>query len=423
MRLLTGEDLARRTKIVRDKHQSLKEQTHALEVQYTILRGAELAGEAASFALSGGAVCTLAKLGVKAFAKAMVKSYVQGQAQDLAFGALAEGAEALGFDPDVVDTARSLASAASMARGLARGQMCFVAGTQVLTCEGSKNIEDVVVGDEVLSRSDATGEQGYRTVLQTFVTAPMTLYHLKYRARESSRQASQDAASEGGEEDPDPPSAELVGTGEHPFWRVDDRRWVPLRELRIGDRLSLSDGGEAVVVGLSREDAAPGDHFTTYNFEVEGWHTYFVSPSHPLCGTPTVWVHNVGERCRKSIWGSSSHGRVQGRTGAKVVVIGENMRRVEQYAATVGAHVYSPKRMNPVIRDQSIARDKRWLRDQIRQGKTVVDIGPDFARRQRGDPPSPWYGAERQVLRETGYKRYIKAWERHGRLSGGSIID
>jgi len=186
--------------------------------------------------------------------------------------------------------------------------LCFVAGTQVLTPEGARSIEEIRPGDLVLSRSDRSGEQGFKRVAQTFVTHPTRLYHLTYRAREH-RVSPGGEKKEGASEDDDGP-AELVGTGEHPFWRVDDRRWVPLKELRCGDRLSLADGREAVVEAIAVEDAPPGQCFSTYNFEVEEWHTYFVG-ERGRAPALAAWVHNTGENlCSAALPSTSTQGRV-----------------------------------------------------------------------------------------------------------------
>jgi hypothetical protein len=65
---------------------------------------------------------------------------------------------------------------------------------------------------------------------------------------------------------------------------------VAAEELRVGDRLWLADGAGAWLVGVAQEEAPAGEPFTTYNFEVAEWHTYFV-------GEPGVWVHNQGRDC------------------------------------------------------------------------------------------------------------------------------
>jgi hypothetical protein len=65
--------------------------------------------------------------------------------------------------------------------------------------------------------------------------------------------------------------------------------FVPAERLQDGDLFALADGGTAAVVGIKFEEAKPSQHFTTYNLEIEDFHTYFV-------GQDGVWVHNAGGR-------------------------------------------------------------------------------------------------------------------------------
>lgn len=64
-------------------------------------------------------------------------------------------------------------------------------------------------------------------------------------------------------------------------------KFLPARELEPGHDFLLADGREAVLEAVEIEDAPEGELFTTYNFEVADYHTYFV-------GTEGVWVHNTG---------------------------------------------------------------------------------------------------------------------------------
>lgn len=139
---------------------------------------------------------------------------------------------------------------------------CFAAGTKVHTAAGPKSIEDVEVGDLVWSRDPETGELALRRVTKTFVTPDRPLLEVVV------------AAANGETE-------KLRPTSEHPFW-VRDRGWVKAGELRPGDELPQLDGGWLRVAGL----AESGERATVYNFEVEGFHTYFV-------GELGAWVHNT----------------------------------------------------------------------------------------------------------------------------------
>lgn len=170
-----------------------------------------------------------------------------------------------------------LFKAFKMARGLGRapkpptmprprfkpGRECFVAGTLVKTPDGEKPIEDVAVGDVVLSAEPSLGEQAgtplEAVVTQTFVReAPEVLdIHV------------------GGDT--------ITATPEHPFWVVDEG-WTAAGELTSGSALLTKDG---LVVHVSSIERRQGN-FKVYNFEVADSHTYFVSPVgvlvHNQCG-------------------------------------------------------------------------------------------------------------------------------------------
>ena len=66
--------------------------------------------------------------------------------------------------------------------------------------------------------------------------------------------------------------------------------WIPADELRPGDRLVGSNGETLTVLSIDIREKFAG----TYNFEVNDWHTYFVTQS-----GPEVWVHNASKRRRK----------------------------------------------------------------------------------------------------------------------------
>jgi hypothetical protein len=82
--------------------------------------------------------------------------------------------------------------------------------------------------------------------------------------------------------------SETLGvTAPHPFWVCNREQpaFIEAEKLEAGDELLTADGREAVVTGKVLEEAPPGETFTTYNFEVEDFHTYFA-------GESAVWVHN-----------------------------------------------------------------------------------------------------------------------------------
>ncbi|MEH1789028.1 MAG: polymorphic toxin-type HINT domain-containing protein [Nostoc sp.] len=129
------------------------------------------------------------------------------------------------------------------------GSNCFVAGTKILTTEGEKNIEDIQVGDWVVSDDPNTpGEIEAHQVLDTFVRETTALVDLYV-------------------------DGEVISTtGEHPFW-TPDRGWVEAKNLQVGSLLQTEDGR---VIDVDKIEKREGD-FTVYNFKVEDFHTYFVS--------------------------------------------------------------------------------------------------------------------------------------------------
>lgn len=152
------------------------------------------------------------------------------------------------------------------------GRVCFVAGTKVITNKGNKNIEDIKIGDLVLSQRE---NQDYKKVKNLFTTHPDSLVHLIYEV--------------------DGIENKLIGTRTHRFFS--QGKWVEMQDLKKGDILEVSDGSEALVVNLYIEFAKEGKNFTTYNFEVEDYHNYFVSPINSNI-TKGILVHNDGILCK-----------------------------------------------------------------------------------------------------------------------------
>ncbi|WP_346768741.1 polymorphic toxin-type HINT domain-containing protein [Paenibacillus sp. HB172176] len=161
------------------------------------------------------------------------------------------------------------------------GCQCFTAGTKVQTEAGEKNIEDIEVGDKVLSKDEETGEVAYKEVTATFnhETGTDEIYkiHVGDQVIES--------------------------TFNHPFW-VDGKGWTFVKDLKPGDLLVQSDGHTLKIESIELEH----EKATVYNMTVDEFHTYFVSDL-------GFWVHNTdNENCRvyyaspkhdpKTGWGS-----------------------------------------------------------------------------------------------------------------------
>lgn len=137
---------------------------------------------------------------------------------------------------------------------------CFTAGTKVQTDEGEKPIEEIEIGDKVLSKSDETGEVAYKEVVGLFQKQADEIYKVHI-------------------------SDEVIeATAEHPFW-LDGKGWTEVKDLKVGDLLVSSDGTTLAIDKIEKEPREA----TVYNFEVKDFHSYFVS-------NLGVWVHNCATK-------------------------------------------------------------------------------------------------------------------------------
>jgi hypothetical protein len=140
---------------------------------------------------------------------------------------------------------------------------CFT-GDMLLRCEGGKKRADAIrEGDLLWSRDehDPDGPLVLKRVLRRFERTAK-IWHLCL------------------------PGQVLRTTLEHPFWVENRQSWLPVGELHVGD-LVRTDAGELLAVeGI--EDSGKWER--VYNWEVEDYHTYFVSASD---NAASIWAHNT----------------------------------------------------------------------------------------------------------------------------------
>ena len=138
--------------------------------------------------------------------------------------------------------------------------------------------------DQVLSHDEHTGEWGYGRVARLFrgETREVVTVTVVPQRRGRGSKHSVGKAGGGDAEDGSGLAQEIRCTPGHPWWVV-GRGWIYAGDLRAGDELLGSDGSALWVERVeSRRERA-----RTFNFEVEGWHRYFVG-----AGGPAVLVHN-----------------------------------------------------------------------------------------------------------------------------------
>ena len=139
----------------------------------------------------------------------------------------------------------------NLSRAISDPTGCFVAGTQVPTVDGYKNIEDIEVGDQVYSENPYTGEKGYKKVVETYIKEKHTIVYLKVN------------------------NETIETTSEHPFWVEEENAFVKAEDLEVGDTLRLRDGETVTLEGI--ESKTSEDITKVYNFQVADWHTYYVT--------------------------------------------------------------------------------------------------------------------------------------------------
>ena len=143
---------------------------------------------------------------------------------------------------------------------LVKSELCFVAGTRILTENGHVPIENIKAGDYVYAENPETGEKGLKRVEQTFTNEINELIHVTVN------------------------SEEIHTTPGHPFYVV-SKGWIGAEALEIGDQLVVYGGKRIVVEKVKHESL--NKPVTVYNFEVEDFHTYYV-------GENSILVHNKG---------------------------------------------------------------------------------------------------------------------------------
>ena len=129
---------------------------------------------------------------------------------------------------------------------------CFAAGTMIETADGDRPIEEIQIGDLVLSANPETGEIAYKPVVNTYVHVTDTVLYLTI-------------------------DEEIIETTEdHPFW-VEGQGWTSAKLLQPGDVVWLKDGSTQCVDDIEIVELPEGEYVAVYNFEVADFHTYFVS--------------------------------------------------------------------------------------------------------------------------------------------------
>ena len=159
-----------------------------------------------------------------------------------------------------------------------RRAACFTAGTKIHTKDGFKAIESIKAGDYVWSENPETHEKALKKVKKIFVREKDSVVRLSINGEA------------------------IETTNEHPFY-VEGHGWTNVSDLKAGDKVRLEDGTTGIVE--KTKHAALDTPVTVYNFEVENFHTYYVSEQ-------KVLVHNTCAATAKNTQvAKASNGKVK----------------------------------------------------------------------------------------------------------------
>jgi hypothetical protein len=147
------------------------------------------------------------------------------------------------------------------------GVNCFTEGTVINSINGLVAIENVNVGDYVLSSNLETNETNYKKVTKLFKNETNEWIHLSVNGED------------------------ITCTPNHPIY-VENKGWIRAKNLNVGDFLVSMKYDNIVIDDIRVEKLLIPE--VTYNFEVEDNHTYYV-------GEQSVLVHNKCTRIDYSI--------------------------------------------------------------------------------------------------------------------------
>ncbi|MBL3829555.1 hypothetical protein EGU77_18725 [Pseudomonas syringae pv. theae] len=178
---------------------------------------------------------------------------------------------ALNFLP--ANRAKTLAELGAGRKFAMDGPCCFAAGTMVSTPDGERAIDTLKVGDIVWSKPEGGGKPFAAAILATHIRTDQPIYRLKLKGKQENGQAEDET---------------LLVTPGHPFYVPAQHGFVPVIDLKPGDRLqSLADGASENTSSEVESLELYLPVGKTYNLTVDVGHTFYV-------GKLKTWVHNTG---------------------------------------------------------------------------------------------------------------------------------
>jgi intein/homing endonuclease len=143
-------------------------------------------------------------------------------------------------------------------------QFCFAAGTLIHTERGLVPIEQIQIGDMVLSKHESgEGELVYKPVVRTFMTDNVPVYAMQW----SPDQHIGMSLTEIYELREKYKDNYVLVTANHPFW-VEDRGWIRADEIRVNEILILKDGTRVTLSSSTLDNKMIDRVYRTQNAQV-----------------------------------------------------------------------------------------------------------------------------------------------------------
>ncbi len=251
-----------------------------------------------------------------------------------------------------------IAAPASLLRG---SPCCFVAGTEVLTEDGYKNIEDIELGELVWAKNVETGEMGWKPVTHVFVEPIQAIYDISLIGEDGFEQ-------------------HIEATDDHPFYVV-GHGWKNTIELVVGDLIETDGYGVMTIQSVIDEQRMD----VTYNFTVADYHTYYVTQRNVL-------VHNCG--------------------GSGITTAIGRMDDLKKFDLDVKFDSWRKSGRRPSNGEPAVTlpENRKWLQDRIDRGdKFILATDPASLPPLRGgykaNEPNGWFTTwELSVLNQQGIK-------------------
>ncbi|WP_443944866.1 polymorphic toxin-type HINT domain-containing protein [Pedobacter sp. AW1-32] len=315
------------------------------------------------------AASTAAKGGLKAGLKVAGKAALKSAGKVLT----KQGAKALakGIAKHVDDIAKATMKVCVFA--------CFPAGTLVHTSKGQKAIEDILEGDEVWAWDEETNTTALKNVISTM---------------QREVDATVEISLEG---------ETIETTAEHPFYTRNG--WKDAADLNEGEELITKEGKWKPIKkhGFSYQKRK------VFNFEVAGWHTYFV-------GVLAWLVHNAAKCITGAIKEISKRLKYLGRTPGKASRTGKEVFERMKKAGTAREVVDD---FGNVAKEFYDAENKIWRNIKEADMGHIEDAVSWWNKTGRN------YGAKSKEVREwmLDSKNYVYEYYKTNRSKGAQLLE